>query len=158
LTGLIPSQHGVHRYPGIDAKPPAQSPGRDFSAVLRGQAIPWENVIYQEMEFTRAIRTDGWKYVARHPDGPYELYDMQTDPRERFNLYGQPAVAGKQRELAGQLDAFFARYADPQYDLWKGGRSKAGRLGGAARKPSSSRPLPRQACIPGAPAKTSTIN
>ena len=25
-----------------------------------------------------------------------------------------------------RLDAFFSRYADPEYDLWKGGRSKAG--------------------------------
>ena len=24
-------------------------------------------------------------------------------------------------------DAFFAKYADPQYDIWKGGRSKAKR-------------------------------
>jgi hypothetical protein len=25
------------------------------------------------------------------------------------------------------LDAFFAAHADPQYDIWKGGRSKAKR-------------------------------
>ena len=124
-------------YLGLRDQSPAQSPGRDFSAVLRGQAIPWDNVTFYEMESTRAIRTDRWKYVARHPDGPYELYDMQTDPRERFNLYGQPTVAEKQRELADQLDAFFARHADPQYDVWKGGRSKAGRLGAAAPKPKA---------------------
>jgi hypothetical protein len=33
----------------------------------------------------------------------------------------------KRAELAQKLDAFFTTYADPQYDIWKGGRSKAKR-------------------------------
>lgn len=122
-------------YLGLKDKAPAQSPGRDFSSVLVGESIPWDNVTFYEMGNTRAIRTDGWKCVARHPDGPFELYDMQADPRERFNLFGQPTVAGKQRELAEQLDAFFSRHADPQYDVWKEGRSKAGSLTVTGRKP-----------------------
>jgi arylsulfatase A-like enzyme len=81
------------------------------------------------MEGTRAIRTDDWKYVARHPAGPFELYDMRRDPQERFNLFGQPGVDAKRTaELRRQLDEFFSTYADPQYDVWKGGRSKARRL------------------------------
>jgi choline-sulfatase len=80
------------------------------------------------MENTRAIRTENWKYVARHPDGPFELYDLAADPGERFNLFGQPKQAEQQRELAAQLAAFFQQYVDPQYDIWNGGRSKAGRL------------------------------
>jgi arylsulfatase A-like enzyme len=80
------------------------------------------------METCRAVRTDRWKYVARHPEGPNELYDMQADPQERFNLFGQPQHAEEQRRLAEQLAAFFSQYVDPQYDIWKGGRSKAARL------------------------------
>lgn len=30
-------------------------------------------------------------------------------------------------ERAKQLNAFFAQYADPKYDIWKGGGSKAKR-------------------------------
>jgi arylsulfatase A-like enzyme len=104
-----------------------RSPGRDFSAVFRGPPPAWDNVIYYEMETTRAIRTDDWKYVARFPGGPFELYDLKRDPRERFNLFGQPNTEAKRTELARRLDEFFARYADPQYDIWKGGRSKAKR-------------------------------
>ena len=65
--------------------------------------------------------------MARHPRGPYELYDMTADPRERFNLYGQPGMEEVRARLAQRLDAFFAQYADPQYDIWKDGRSKAKR-------------------------------
>ena len=107
-----------------------KSPGRDFSAVLRGESrepFAWDNVMFYEMETTRAIRTDDWKYVARFPNGPFELYDMKKDPQERFNLFGQPGTESKRAEMAKRLDEFFARYADPQYDIWKGGRSKAKR-------------------------------
>jgi arylsulfatase A-like enzyme len=84
--------------------------------------------MFYEMEGTRAIRTEDWKFVSRHPDGPHELYELRTDSRERFNLYGQPKHQVQQQELEKRLNEFFARYADPQYDLWHGGRSKAGRL------------------------------
>lgn len=115
---------------GLGDKMPREprSPGRDFSRVLRGEKIAWENVMYYEMETTRAIRTDRWKYVARFPAGPCELYDMQADPQERFNLFGQPGTEAKRVELAGRLERFFSDYAEPQYDLWKGGRSKARRV------------------------------
>ena len=82
-----------------------------------------------EMEGCRSLRTEDWKYVARRePDGPSELYDMANDPHERFNLFGQPQLADIQQTMAAKLDKFFAEYADPQYDIWKGGRSKARRL------------------------------
>ena len=113
------------------AKP--RSPGRDVSPALSGKAAVGraDDAVFYEMEDTRAVRTDGWKYVARRPDGPYELYDLRADPRERFNLYGQPRHRQAQADLAQRLDAFFRQYADPQYDLWNGGRSKAKRLGRA---------------------------
>src|ERR1043165_3660824 len=94
-----------------------KSPGRDFSAVLRGEKIAWDNVMFYEMETVRAVRTDDWKYVARFPNGPFELYDMKKDPRERFNLYGQPGMEARRDELAQRLDAFFAHHADPHYNL-----------------------------------------
>jgi arylsulfatase A-like enzyme len=112
---------------GLGAKMPAQpkSPGRSFAAMLAGRPVPWDDVMYYEMENTRAIRSDDWKYVARYPDGPYELYDMKNDARERFNLFGQPGTEATRAQLARQLDGFFATYADPKYDIWKGGGSKA---------------------------------
>jgi arylsulfatase A-like enzyme len=115
---------------GLADKMPQQprSPGRDFSPVLRGEKLTdWDNTVFYEMENTRAIRAERWKYVARFPDGPYELYDMETDPMERFNLFGQPGTEATRADMAKRLDTFFARYADPKYDIWKGGTSKAKR-------------------------------
>lgn len=57
-----------------------------------------------------------------------ELYDMQADPRERFNLFGQPGTTEIQAGLAKRLGDFFAKYANPTYDIWKGGISRAKRL------------------------------
>jgi arylsulfatase A-like enzyme len=115
---------------GLGDKMPQQpqSPGRDFSPALRGEKLTdWENTVFYEMETTRAIRTERWKYVARFPNGPNELYDMQADAQERFNQYGQPGTDEIKADLAQRLDAFFAKYADPKYDIWKDGGSKAKR-------------------------------
>jgi arylsulfatase A-like enzyme len=123
---FLPSVLG---YLGLGDKMPQKpkSAGRDFSPALRGQKLAWDNVIFYEMETTRAVRTDDWKYVARFPDGPYELYDMREDPRERFNLFGQPGMDTTRAALAKRLDDFFNTYANPQYNIWKGGCSKTKR-------------------------------
>jgi len=108
-----------------DRMPRQNSPGRDFSVALRGQALPWEYVMFYEMENTRAIRTATWKYVARFPHGPFELYDKEKDPAERFNMYAQPGTGPIQVDLARRLDEFFSRYSDPKYNVWKDGKSRA---------------------------------
>jgi arylsulfatase A-like enzyme len=116
---------------GLSEKLPTKPklPGRDFSAALRGEKLAsWDNTVFYEMETCRAVRAERWKYVHRHPGGPHELYDMQADPQERFNSFGQPGTEAVTKEMAGKLDAFFQTHADPQYDLWKGGRSKAKRV------------------------------
>ncbi len=110
-----------------DARP--KSPGRDFSPILRGKHVDWDNAVYYEMEFVRAIRTDRWKYVHR-PEGPYELYDLKNDPHEKFNLYGQPDCLAIQQDLKSRLDAFFDKTAERKYDLYRGGTSKATLLTG----------------------------
>lgn len=116
---------------GLAGRSPMQpkSPGRDYSRALSTEPFAdGHDALFYEMEGARAIRTAAWKYVARHPAGPFELYDLEADPGERFNLFGQPPQHDRQRELSTRLDAFFAEYADPQYDVWRGGRSKAGPL------------------------------
>jgi arylsulfatase A-like enzyme len=116
-------------YLGVKDKAPQKPrlPGRSYSGTLNGKHEAWDNTVFFEFENTRSIRTGEWKYVGRFPDGPNELYDLKSDSGERHNLVDQPAQAAEQNELRGRLDKFFATYADPQYDLSRGGRSKAPR-------------------------------
>lgn len=99
-------------------------PGRDFSPILRGEKPEWDNVVFFEDENVRAVRTSDWKYVHRHPDGPFELYDLKADPGEKVNLFGQPGHEETVKELRDRLDSFFREHADPKYDLYHGGGSK----------------------------------
>jgi arylsulfatase A-like enzyme len=100
------------------------SPGKDFSPVFKKKSIPWKNQVFYEAENLRCIRTEEWKYIHRYPDGPNELYHLKNDPWEKINLYGQPLTVEIQGDLKKRLFEYYDRYADPQYDLWNGGRSK----------------------------------
>lgn len=106
----------------IPVKP--ERPGRDYSPAVLGRTLQWDNAIFYEFENTRMVRTPEWKYTRRFPDGPDELYDLRSDPGERKNLVDLPEHADTRDRMAARLTAFFDRYADPQYDLWRGGRSK----------------------------------
>jgi arylsulfatase A-like enzyme len=114
------------------AEPP--SPGRSYAAALRGEPVEWENVVFFDFENVRSVRTDRWKLVTRFPDGPNELYDLAADPGERTNLIGRAERAAIRKELQKRLDDFFARYADPKYDLSRDGKSKASRLSTLKKK------------------------
>ncbi len=102
------------------------SPGRDYSAALREEPLAdWDDVIFYDYENTRMVRTGEWKLTLRFPDGPDELYHVAKDPGEFANEICNPAHADVRDELQKRLEGFFTRYADPKYDLWKGGVSKA---------------------------------
>lgn len=104
-------------------------PGRSFAALLRGEEIPsWENVVFYEFENVRAIRTDRWKYIERFRQTPNELYDLEHDPQELTNLVDDSRCEAVKRELSQRLYQFFDKYADPKWDLWRGGTSKSGLL------------------------------
>ncbi|MCF6284339.1 MAG: sulfatase-like hydrolase/transferase [Candidatus Hydrogenedentes bacterium] len=122
---LLPTVLG---YLGLESKQAAQppSPGRSYTPILRGEKIEWENEVFYEFENVRAIRTEAWKYIERIGEEPNELYHVENDPGERLNLYGRAKHAGIQAQLQQRLHAFFATYAEPKWDLWKGGDAKGG--------------------------------
>jgi len=105
-------------------------PGRDYSAVLQGEEIEWDNTVYYEFDNTRMIRTLEWKYTERFPQGSCidELYDLKNDPSEKKNIIHVPEYENIKTDLQKKLHAFFDDYANPKYDLWQDGRSKSGTL------------------------------
>jgi arylsulfatase A-like enzyme len=131
-SGLLTSNYDLLptllAYLGLEEKIPdePEGPGRDFSAVLEGGAPPeWDGAVFYEYQNVRAVRTSKWKYIERFQQEPNELYHLADDPKETRNLIDQPAHVEIQTELRDRLHAFFARYADPKYDLWRGGKSKS---------------------------------
>ena len=104
----------------------ANSPARSFAQSLNSGKFNRDDEVFLEQEETRAIRTPKWLYKHRFqgaPNPPYadELYDLTNDPAENSNLVDDPAYSEIARELIEKIDDFFNQYADPRYDLWKGG-------------------------------------
>ncbi len=98
---------------GVKVPPGASMDGSSFLPLLRGEAVPWrDHLIYEyywEWNFpatptTFAIRTDRYKYIYYHGvwdrDG---LYDLQTDPHERYNLIDLPASRERVMRMREQL-------------------------------------------------------
>jgi choline-sulfatase len=88
-------------------------PGQSVLPMLQGENDVGrdEVVIYDEYGTTRMVRTEEWKYVHRHPDGPHELYDLVNDPDERENLADDPRQTARIGELKTRLQDWFARFA-----------------------------------------------
>ncbi|OJF14282.1 hypothetical protein BG844_10650 [Couchioplanes caeruleus subsp. caeruleus] len=51
----------------------------------------------------RGIRTAAYK-LLEHDNGERELYDLITDPREKVNVYTEPAYASIRADLTRRLD------------------------------------------------------
>ncbi len=103
--------------------------GRCYAAALRGEPCDLgEDILFAEYETTRLVTTWEWKLVRRHGFGDDQLFDVANDPEECVNVLGGPGTEGVEAELSKRLDAFFATYCEPQYDVLSGGRSKGGEL------------------------------
>ena len=58
------------------------------------------------------IRDERWKLVWRYPAGPHDLYDLQEDPDEETNVFGEyPQVV---EAYKGRLDEFYAQREDAE--------------------------------------------
>jgi hypothetical protein len=71
------------------------------------------------------VRTERYKLIyyygvtledTRNPDinidAEWELYDLETDPREMNNVYGQPEFAEVQADMLTELDRLQAKAGD----------------------------------------------
>jgi len=114
---------------GLDLPSREDAPGRSLRPILAGEAVQWDQNVYMEQEETRSVRTPEWLFMKRVPSSNYafssELYDLQNDPGERTNLADDAVHQNIVEELGGKIDAFFDLYADPKWNLWKGGRVKS---------------------------------
>ena len=104
----------------------ANSPGRSFAERLRGNELAaWSDAVYMDQEATRVIRTNQYSYWKRlKGTGKHELYDIQKDPEQANDVYGNPDYAEVVSELDRRLTGFFDTHSNVEYDLWRGGTVK----------------------------------
>lgn len=61
----------------------------------------------------RGVRTQRYKLIDYYAEGDYwELFDLEEDPDELRNLYGDPAYAAVQRKLHEELERLRQQYKD----------------------------------------------
>ncbi|RMD77114.1 MAG: DUF4976 domain-containing protein [Lentisphaerae bacterium] len=96
-------------------------PGRSFADRLRGETPPSSHdhrdiVIFDEYGPVRMIRDRHWKYIHRYPYGPHELYDLENDPEEVFNLADHADYAHIVQDMRKRLEGWFMTYSQPEID------------------------------------------
>ena len=105
-------------YTGVPAQDDRVRPGVSFAPALRGEAAEprGQVVVFDEYGPNRMIRDRQFKYIARYPYGPNELYDLVHDPAETVNLLRAGGCDRLEREMRFRLEAWFAQYVDPAID------------------------------------------
>jgi len=94
---------------------PTWMQGRSFLPLLEVQGTNWRDAfLYEFYEYPaehcarkhRGVRTERWKLIHfwEQPE-EWELYDLETDPDEMRNLFGQRAQETRVRDLRHRLDA-----------------------------------------------------
>ena len=129
--GMIVTQtiSGVDWFPTFVAAAGAALPkgqpvrGRDFTPLLRGERIDWNNDLYAEYSqhhYTsadlRMYRTPEWKLVRDFRDPARdELYHLAVDPDEAVNLIASPEASTRQarEDLDMKLGARMRAIKDP---------------------------------------------
>ncbi len=95
--------------------------GRDFTPLLRGQEVPWNETLLGQYDLIngpkanmRMIRTPEWKLVRHYrAEGQDELYHLKDDPGEARNLFGRPEQKQLQTDLQGRLVEWMRSINDP---------------------------------------------
>jgi N-acetylglucosamine-6-sulfatase len=92
---------------------PSYMPGKSFVQLLKGDTAQWRNKIfyeyYWEYDFPMTptvygVRTDKFKYIRYMGIWDQnELYDLENDPNEMYNLIEKPEYAGLVKQLASDL-------------------------------------------------------
>ncbi len=102
---------------------PADIQGRSLLPLLRGQhPSDWRPALYYHFYEYPAehmvkrhygVRNDRWKLIHFYNDiDCWELYDLENDPHELHNLFGDPAYAGEQHALFEELERLQREYGD----------------------------------------------
>ncbi len=107
-------------YAGIEV--PEAMQGESFRKLLNGQSNEWRDVVYYTyyeypsihmVKRHHGVATDRYKLIHFYYDiDEWELYDLEKDPHEMTNVYGNPAYADVQETMHGHLVELREKYGD----------------------------------------------
>lgn len=105
-------------------KVPEDMHGVSLLPLLKGEhPVDWRKALYyhfyeypaeHSVKRHYGVRTDRYKLIHFYNDiDVWELYDLQKDPTEMHNIYGQPGTEDLVQDLKAQLAALQEQYNDP---------------------------------------------
>ncbi|WP_262247916.1 sulfatase family protein [Parapedobacter soli] len=107
-------------YAGVEV--PTDMQGESFRQLVSGKTDDWRDAIYYTyyeypsihmVKRHYGIRTDRYKLIHFYYDiDEWELYDLEKDPKEMHNVYGDPSYADIREELHKKLDETRKKYKD----------------------------------------------
>lgn len=103
---------------------PADMHGESFLPLMMGEELPdWrKSLYYHYYEYPDehavckhyGVRTDRYKLIHFYDDiDSWELFDLQNDPNELNNIYGQPGTEEITKELMAEMLRLQEQYDDP---------------------------------------------
>ena len=106
----------------VGISPPADMQGQSLLPLLRGEEATWRDAIYYHyyeypgihaVKRHYGVRTDRYKLIHFYHDiDEWELYDLEKDPQEMQNLYGDPEYADVRTRLHRRLKELQEEYGD----------------------------------------------
>lgn len=107
-------------YAGV--KIPKDMQGESFRKVVSGETSEWRDAIYYTyyeypsihmVKRHYGVRTDRYKLIHFYYDiDEWELYDLEKDPQEMKNVYGEPGYADVQKNMHERLTEIRKKYGD----------------------------------------------
>ena len=101
---------------------PGDMQGASLVPILRGETPAWRDSIYYHyyeypgihaVKRHYGIRTQRYKLIHFYYDiDEWELYDLDADPDEMHNVYGEDEYAGSRSQLLDELKAVRRQYGD----------------------------------------------
>ncbi len=81
-------------------------------AMNRPSEAPWPTYLFGHFRYAEMARDGRYKMILRQQgQGPGELYDLRTDPREKTNQYENPQFLLVRERLGRELEAWRKKHA-----------------------------------------------